>query len=432
MRYFAMSSSQNSKNSIISLGLLLLFLFVYILTARGQIQNADEATMFSSLSNLMEKRTLAIDELEELNQNIDFKVGFVGSDGHLYSKYSPGNLIAGSLLYWLGTQFQPGLGALLSLYLNSFLGAIAMVILFKFLIKHYRIATALIVTLMIGFCTDWWYQARGFGLETGGGALLLASLYLSDRANAVGSAISFGASLAFRTLNAIAWPIWALGIYRSGRRAIWSGSLIALFGLGLLGYNWLRFDSLTNFGYDNVGFSTPLLVGMIGLFFSPGRSMFIYSPVLILAFPGLWIWLKSNRPLGLVLLITLVSYFVSVATWVSWDSGWSWGTRLLTPILPLMGISIAPIVDLALARKWLLFPLAMIAIWGLGIEFLSLARDPLLTLKDAVMLNRIDYQKTVYTWNYSWPVLQYRSLSHWSVKDIDALLLRSLISQFVG
>lgn len=431
MRYFATNSSKG-KNKKISFELLFLFLFVYILTARGQIQNSDEATMFSSLSNLMEKGTLAIDELEELNQQIDYRVGFLGTDGHLYSKYSPGNLIAGSLLYWLGMQFQPGLGAVLSLYLNPFLGAIAMVILFKFLTNYYGLETALIVTLMIGFCTDWWYQARGFGLETGGGALLLASLYLSDRGKPASSAISFGASLAFRTLNGIAWPVWALSLYRSGRRAIWSGVLIGLFGFGLLGYNWLRFGSLTNFGYDNVGFSTPLLVGMTGLFFSPGRSMFIYSPVLILTFPGLWMWLKSNRPLGFVLLIALVSYFVSVATWVSWDGGWSWGTRLLAPILPIMGLSIAPVVELALARKWLLFPLAMIAIWGLGIEFLSLVRDPLLTLKDAVMLNAIDYQETVYSWKYSWPVLQFRSLSHWSVNDIDALLLRSLVSRFTG
>jgi hypothetical protein len=431
MRDFAVSSSQD-KNKIVSFGLLFLFLFVYVLTARGRIQNSDEATMFSSLTNLMERGTLAIDELAALNQQIDFRVGFVGTDGHLYSKYSPGNLIAGSLLYWLGTRFQPGLGAVLSLYLNPFLGAIAMVILFKFLTSHYRLETALIVTLMIGFCTDWWYQARGFGLETGGGALLLASLYLSDRGKPAGSAISFGASLAFRTLNGIAWPVWALSWYRSGRRAIWSGVLIGLFGFGLLGYNWLRFGSLTNFGYDNVGFSTPLLVGTAGLFFSPGRSMFIYSPVLILTLPGLWMWIKRNRILGLVLLVTLVSYFISVATWVSWDSGWSWGTRLLTPVLPLMGASVAPVVDLALARKWILIPLAFIGVWGLGVEFLSLARDPLLALKDAVMLNGIDYQKTVYTWNNSWPVLQYRSLSQWSVNDIDALLLRSLISQFVG
>lgn len=67
MRYLAISSSQ-SRTKAISFGLLLLFLFVYILTARGRIQNSDEATMFSSLSKLMEKPTLAIDELEELNQ----------------------------------------------------------------------------------------------------------------------------------------------------------------------------------------------------------------------------------------------------------------------------------------------------------------------------------------------------------------------------
>lgn len=73
---------------------------MYVISATGQVQGVDELTMFASLMKLMEKNTLAIDELSELNENIDFRIGFYGKDGHLYSKYSPGNVVFGGVLFF--------------------------------------------------------------------------------------------------------------------------------------------------------------------------------------------------------------------------------------------------------------------------------------------------------------------------------------------
>ena len=53
-----------------------------------------------------------------------------------------------------------------------------------------------------------------------------------------------------------------------------------------LWHNEIRYGHMLEFGYsvlwDQLGFSNPLLTGLWGLFLSPGKSFFLYSPVTIL------------------------------------------------------------------------------------------------------------------------------------------------------
>ena len=410
------------------LSILILFLFIYILTGRGKTQNVDEVAMFATFTNLMEKHTLSINKLVELNEEIDQRIGFFGPDGNLYSKYAPGNLIFAAGFYRIGAFLSPDLGLLMALYLNPFLGAITIAMLFVFLRRHFRTRTAIVVAVLVGLCTDWWYQTRGFSLETGGGMFLLASLLLADSENDLGSAACFGASLLFRTLNAVAWPVWALNLKKTGWKGLRSVLVMIPIGLGLLGYNWIRYHSFTNFGYDNLGFTTPLWTGLSGLFFSPGRSIFLYSPILLLVFPGAWLWFKRDRYIAAAITLTVLFYTFFVAIWVSWDSGWAWGSRLLTPVVPLMGILVAPVIEMSWTKTWWLVPITIMAVWGFGIDLIALAKDPLETLKDAVISQGLPYEATLYTIDHSFLAIQVRSLFNWSPKDIDALILRLLLA----
>ena len=421
--------AQHSKKKSVYLGFFVFFLLIYVISSRGGIQNVDELTIFASMLNLMEKGTFSIDELSELDENIEYRIGFYGKDGHLYSKYSPGNVILGGLLYLVGDLVSPAIGRLLSLYLNAFLGSIGMLCLLAFIDQYFSIKTSLVTVLLIGLCSIWWYQSRGFGLETGGGTFLLISLLLADSGKSLGSATFFGISLYFRTLNLVAWPVWGLSILRIGRRAIRSALIILLCCLGLLAYNRIRFDSITNFGYDNVGFTTPLFVGLRGLLTSPGKSLILFSPVFLLAIPGAWKWFQIDKPLGSVLLLTTSIYIISNAAWVSWDSGWSWGPRLITPIVPLLGILIAPIIEDSWEREWIFLILIFLALWGFGMNLLSLSQDPITILRMAVMEYGIPYEDTVNTIENSHIMLQIKALTEWSPELIDSLILRSLINR---
>ena len=55
-------------------------------------------------------------------------------------------------------------------------------------------------------------------------------------------------------------------------------------GLGMMGisiaisfyYNFIRYGSIWTFGYEDEGFTTPVVEGIYGLFFSFGRGLIIY------------------------------------------------------------------------------------------------------------------------------------------------------------
>ena len=93
-----------------------------------------------------------------------------------------------------------------------------------------------------------------------------------------------------------------------------------------------------------------------------------------------------------------------------------------------MGVALAQLVELIWTNRIWAAILATLGMWGFGVETLALARDPLLSLKDAVITQGIPYEETLYSLKNSWMALQFRSLYQWSTDDIDALILRSLIS----
>lgn len=109
----------------------------------------------------------------------------------------------------------------------------------------------------------------------------------------------------------------------------------------LQGFNYLRFGGDITSGYgdqsEGVKFSTPILVGLHGLFCSPGKGLFFFSPALIL---GLWGWVKVPfhlRWLRFFVFVGYLPFFLAMAMWQNWDGGWCWGPRHVVQIhLPIM------------------------------------------------------------------------------------------------
>jgi len=128
------------------------------------------------------------------------------------------------------------------------------------------------------------------------------------------------------------------------------GVTLALALAGVVVLNQLRYGSWRDFGYGVEGsrFTTPLLTGLYGLLLGPNKGLVFYAPVAILVPWGLWRGLRSaRRPEALLLLGSIAALLLTVATWWSWEGGFSWGPRLLFPILPLVAIAAALILDAA-------------------------------------------------------------------------------------
>ncbi|MDY7109084.1 MAG: hypothetical protein SYC29_10665 [Planctomycetota bacterium] len=140
-----------------------------------------------------------------------------------------------------------------------------------------------------------------------------------------------------RALLAAAW----------GRFAGWSFAAAAIVTLVPL-YNWLRFDDPLDTGYaafyEPVGgvFDNPLLPGLVGHLFSPGKSVFLYAPWLILL-PVALVHRGVRRRLGLLtwgLLLIFAVHLVIYSMHTYWAGAFGWAVRFHVSLMPL---ALAPI-----------------------------------------------------------------------------------------
>ncbi len=436
------------KVKVAPLVCFLVFLLIYGITSRADLQLSDEIAVFSSGISLATKGTLDIDSLQWLQAREN--LGQNGVGGHLYTKYFPGNILGTALIYglmqrpndapytWQGTPPESShqladsnFGARLALRWNALLGALGMAALYAFLLRRFDFRTATLTVLLFGLCTDWWYEARGLFSETGAGALLILSLCFADADSPALSGLSLGLSLLFRPTNLLGVPIWMYGVWKKGIRSAWSGIFIALGLAALAIYNWLRFNSYSNFGYGTAHFTFTFLEGLVGVLISPGRSLFFYSPVLILCISGAQAFYTRDRLLTGTLLSVVIGYILMVSLWQDWHGGTSWGSRLMTPVLPLLGIFLAPMVEKALSREpaRARFFIVLLAALGFGIQLLTLSAEPILVLIKYVSSGQVSYTDTVISFQNSWLSIQIRNLRDWNVCQIDAYTLRRLFAQ---
>ena len=169
------------------------------------------------------------------------------------------------------------------------------------------------------------------------------------------SGMAIGGAILFRAPAILALPIFAyLEIDNKKRAKMIIGTLP--FVISTFTYNYIRFGNALEFGYEsawaNAGGYFPerdfftlkgTLIGAFGLLLSPGKGLFVHSPIL---FPGVCaIFLAATRtkerlPKAIILLSTIyIAFYGSNFAWHG--SIWSWGPRYLVPIIPLLCIGIS-------------------------------------------------------------------------------------------
>jgi hypothetical protein len=90
-----------------------------------------------------------------------------------------------------------------------------------------------------------------------------------------------------------------------------------------------------------------------GPFISPGKSLFIFSPILTLAIPGLILCFKSAWQAWACLILTVIGQALFYD--FEWSGHINWGIRYLLPVVPLMLLAAVPAIDRMLKtwrEKW--------------------------------------------------------------------------------
>lgn len=414
------------------------FLLFYGITARGKLQASDEAAVFASGISLATTGHLAIDDFSWLQEKVN--VGSIGPDGHLYTKYFPGNVFAVALVYKLTAQpndapyvwareIAPSVtGARWALCLNTLWGALGMTALLFLVRRYFDWRTAITTIVLVGICSDWWYQSRGLYSEVAAGAFLIASVYFAVSEKPYPSAAALAVSILFRPTNLIALPFWGLAAWRKGAKAFLS-LLLILGGLALLAiYNWVRFGAPTNFGYLEGNLSVPFFTGLRAMFLSPGRSLFVYSPILLLAIPGAWIFFKRERLLTLICSFIVLGYAAIVASWGPLGWGLSWGMRLMAPTVPVLGFLAASAIDRAFRNRWLIIAPVALGLMGFGVQVAALLRDPTHVLIDRMQSGDVKFEETIYSARHCWLALQIDGARNAQPCDLDSYTLRRLLT----
>jgi hypothetical protein len=131
-------------------------------------------------------------------------------------------------------------------------------------------------------------------------------------------------------------PILSAYLFWKTRRFWWS----ALPGLGTAAglaayflYNFWRFGNYLTFGQPWKFSLRYIPAGVAGLLFSPVAGLFWFCPCVLLC-AAAFAQIKTRRMEAWTVLTLAASSVVLHSIWPVWNGGWSWGPRLLLPVLP--------------------------------------------------------------------------------------------------
>jgi len=164
--------------------------------------------------------------------------------------------------------------------------------------------------------------------------------------------------------------------------SLWKKLGMGLGGISIIGLTWYlvipNIPLLARFTLDyyisliKFFLTTPrpnFLQALLGPFVSPGKSIFLFSPVLFLSFLGLIYHFRSNWAAWLYLLLLVV--FQALFYDADWSGHVNWGLRYVLPALPMLVVAAAPLVERLIRKRQGQLALAMIGAGSLAIQLLG-------------------------------------------------------------
>ncbi|MBN1266772.1 MAG: hypothetical protein JXA25_14845 [Anaerolineales bacterium] len=382
-------SSSAVRNALLIL-LAALLLTCYTLTHSGVFRVDDEHILMSRAISLYETGTFSDPQVYG-NQRVRDLYALEDAA----TQVEPAQAVLAQPFLWIAALFNLGYSQIL-FWMTTFLTAAAAVVTAaSVLLAGYERRTAIWIAILFGLGTsaaayaDTFYrdsQAMFFSVVAFHGMLLwlqrgkISGLWLFMAAAALGVLTKNNVLLLL--------PAWLAGLlfeYRNLRlRGDWKRirtGFLLIGGSVLLGAAAVfilpengplsRFNSsyylfLIEFFKDSI--NPRLLVNLFGPLISPAKSIFLFSPPLLLAAAGLkksWLRLRGFTAAALTfasgLVLIQVLFFRE-----EWGGGFGWGLRFLLPVIPiLMVLAGAPVEQFLKSESWRRFLPALFL--GVGI-----------------------------------------------------------------
>jgi hypothetical protein len=306
---------------------------------------------------------------------LPLKADVLGDDGQYYARTGLLQPLAMAPFYAAGRFVDSTLGPVFHdfpnayaflWFFNPFMAALAAVAIFALVLQARRSLkwAATIAALFTVASIAWPYSK--IGMETTFMAAILIAVALAAWARRSPSVLSWGltgfatgAAVATKAYSLIAvvpiaillWPAFAALERREQVRLAIAVCLPVVVWSGAVGfYNWSRFGDPTEFGYGSTPWTKTAPLNVLGLLFSPGKGLLLYSPLIVLGALGLPRMWREDRSLTLALLTFFLSLtFLSGAS-IYWGDE-VWGPRYIVPAAWTLLVPIAWWAGTALRQK---------------------------------------------------------------------------------
>ena len=386
----------------VALWLFAVFQFFYLLTSSGRVRTPDEYNTLYTTESLVLHGTTAVPQAVALHNFY----GRLDVHGEPRAAYPPGQALLVAPWYALGQHVigkLPGVPtddldlvvAFTSCLSSASFAALA--VMFFFLLSTgvgIPLRAALMASGMVGLATPLFaYSAYLFSepLTTAifaGVAWLLfvhkGSDDLTSSKRAAFAGLILGLATIVRPTCVVAIAVFALAVLVRDRKEGLGAAFIlgaaSAIGIAILFvHNTLLFGGPLTFGYPTTaegakklnGFETPFFHGLYGFLFSPGKSVFLFAPVILLALLGVQSLWRRERGLAAVAFMLPAAYLLFFAKYTQWEGGYCVGPRYLVPGIVLLCLGLGPV--LAAGRQGAKLLAAILFAIGFVVQGLSLA-----------------------------------------------------------
>jgi hypothetical protein len=418
---------------------LLLFLslnFLFLLTSSGRVRTRDELSVDLQAESLVTRGSTAIPQAASF-----FFYGKYDRSGKPQPPYGAAHAalvapwyVAGRALLAILPGIRPGAKNVVSdaavvassATFSALAGALLFLILARLGISN---RASLLAALMLGLATPVFSYSSWLYSEPLTAALLLAAVAALftggsrpsiSPGQAILGGLFLGMALWVRPTHVIAVPVFLAALVIRDRETGWRpalivGTIVALFGVAYLIRNQYFFGSPFDFGYPEASdggknmnsFDTPFFTGFYGFLLSPGKSIFVFAPPILLAIAGTWKLARLDRGLAVVAGITPAVYLFFYSRFTQWEGGFCVGPRYLIPGIALLCLGLGPMLEDA--GRWVRRLTPVIFLAGVSVQVITSATS---YFEDQANGNYYDMQYN-YRMDYSPLVSMSRQLWHY-------------------
>jgi len=383
----------------LAIWVFLTFQFFYVLTSTGRVRTADEYNTLYTAQSLVLRRSTAVPQAVDLHNFY----GRYDLSGQPRAAYPPLHAFLCTPWYGIGQYVLsqlPGVppeGIDLIVGFSTCLSSAtfsALAVCFFFLLLTQlgvSVSASLLATALVGLGTPlfgysgWLFSEPLSAAVLLGGALVLFWHHQPiTLPRAAWAGLMLGMMTWIRPTNFLAIGVFALAIIvRDGKAALRSAAVLCMAsGIGvvaLLVRDLRLFGNPFDFGYPTTAggvkiensFDTPLASGLWGLLFSPGKSVLLFAPPVLLAIAGLPRLWKMERGLATLATVFPLTYLLFYARYAHWEGGYCVGPRYLVPAIPLLCLGLGPWLAAGAARARTAAIASLIA--GAAVQLISLA-----------------------------------------------------------